>query len=227
MLNGTSRHSGSPRPFAPRQLPRWITGLVRMAVVAFAVLCVSRGAAAADMKVAIIDLRRAMFDTEDGLRVQSKLKQLVESRQQELDDKQKALQQAKVDLDKDAKAGKISKAELQKKYETLQQQAIDFEKMAQDYQRDMQRQDSEMTAPIAQRLMALVRRMAAQNGYDLVLDKAAAPYFRSDLDITDRVIQLYNAAEGLPADQKGKEPAAAPTTPPKRPAPKAAPARKK
>ena len=182
------------------------------------------------MKVAIIDLRRAMFDTEDGLRVQSKLKQLVESRQQELDDKQKALQQAKVDLDKDAKAGKISKAELQKKYDTLQQQAMDFEKLAQDAQRDMQRQDSDLTAPIAQRLMALVRRMAAQNGYDLVIDKAAVPYFRSDLDITDRVIQLYNAGEGMPADQKekGKEPAATPPAPPKPAAPaKTAPTKKK
>jgi len=28
------------------------------------------------------------------------------------------------------------------------------------------------------------------------VDRVAVPYYRSDLDITDRVIQLYNAGEG-------------------------------
>jgi outer membrane protein len=63
------------------------------------------------------------------------------------------------------------------------------------------------------------------------VDKQAVPYVRSDLDLTDKVIQLYN--QGAPADagdKTGKEKAPAPKTttpspltPPSLPAP-AAPA---
>jgi len=176
--------------------------LWRVVVMALVLVCVGRGTARAEVKIAIVDLRRAMTETERGLRVQARLKQLFDVKQAELDDKQKALQQGKADLEKDAKTGKMSKAELQKKYDTLQQQAMDFEKLAVDYQREMQRQDNELSTPIVQGLMALVRRVSSQNGYDVVIDKQAAPYFRSDLDITDRIIQLYNADEGLSGEGK-------------------------
>jgi outer membrane protein len=43
--------------------------------------------------------------------------------------------------------------------------------------------------------MALVARVAKQGSYDLVIDRQAAPYARPDIDLTDRVIQLYNAGE--------------------------------
>jgi outer membrane protein len=66
----------------------------------------------------------------------------------------------------------------------------------------------------------------------VVVDKQAVPYVRSDLDLTDKVIQLYN--QGAPADagdKTGKEKAPAPKTttpapltPPTLPAPAPAPA---
>jgi outer membrane protein len=204
MVTGNSFHA--PRiGFSPSTLGRFVRLLVRVTAMALVLVCVGRGTARAEVKIAIIDLRRAMTETERGLRVQARLKQLFDAKQIELDDKQKALQQGKADLEKDAKSGKTSKGELQKKYDSLQQQAMDFEKLAVDYQREMQRQDSELSTPIVQGLMALVRRVASQNAYDVVIDKQAAHYFRSDLDITDRIIQLYNAEEGVPGE--GKEPA--------------------
>jgi outer membrane protein len=44
-------------------------------------------------------------------------------------------------------------------------------------------------------MIGLVTKIARQNGYDLVLDKRAAPYARPDLDLTDRVVQMYNSGE--------------------------------
>ena len=44
--------------------------------------------------------------------------------------------------------------------------------------------------------MGIISRLARQEGYDVVVDKQAVPYVRRDLDLTDRVITLYNQGGG-------------------------------
>src|SRR5262245_22757485 len=83
--------------------------------------------AAAQSKIAVIDVRRAMLETEQGLRVQATLKKLFDNRQIELDNKQRQLQADKDALEKEAQAGKASKDALQKKYENLQKQAAELQ----------------------------------------------------------------------------------------------------
>ena len=54
--------------------------------------------------------------------------------------------------------------------------------------------------------MGVIRRLATQEGYEMVVDKQAVPYVRNDLDVTDRVITLYN--QGAGDTEGGKAPAA-------------------
>ena len=56
--------------------------------------------------------------------------------------------------------------------------------------------------------MTLIRRVASQSSYDMVLDRSAVPYVRSDLDITDRLIQMYNAGEAPGSDDRKSKPKA-------------------
>ena len=51
------------------------------------------------------------------------------------------------------------------------------------------------------------KRLATTENYDLVIDKATVAYVRTDLDLTDKCIQLYNSG-GAPA-----APAPAPPSP--------------
>ena len=52
-----------------------------------------------------------------------------------------------------------------------------------------------MTTPILQGVLDAVKRIAAQEGFEMVLEKSAVPYFRGDLELTDRAIQLYNSGQ--------------------------------
>lgn len=181
-------------------------------------LCVSlilasSAVAQAQSKFAVIELRRAVLETEDGLRVQANLKKLFDSRQVELEKKELAVKAEREKLEKDAKGAKGNTAELQAKYEKLQQQFADLQTLLVNSQKEMQRKETELTNPIVGRIMAIIRRVSAQDGYDLVVDKAAAPYFRSDLEITDKVIQLYNSGD------KGTSAPAAPAPAPAAAAP--------
>lgn len=171
--------------------------------------------AMAQAKVAVIDVRRAVLETEEGLRVQATLKKLFDSRQVELDAKQRSLAEEKEKLEKEAQANKTPKDALQKRGETWARQAQEFQATTLDYQREMQRKEGELTTPILNKVLSIVRRVAAQEGYEMVVEKSAAPYYRADLEVTDRVIQMYNS--GTPEAGKG-----APAAPPKpgAPAPK-------
>jgi outer membrane protein len=195
---------------------------------------VSAAPAAAQSKVAVIDVRRAVLETEQGLRVQATLKKLFDQRQGDLDSKQRQLQTDKETLDKEAQGGKTSKEVLQKKYETLQRAAAELQNSMVESQREMQRKEGEMTTPILQGVLDAVKRIAAQDGFEMVLEKSAVPYFRGDLELTDRAIQLYNSgqpggaapaappakgAPAAPAAPAGKAPAA-PAAPAPKPAPK-------
>ena len=124
--------------------------------------------AAAQAKIAVVDVRRAVLETEEGLRVQATLKKLFDSRQVELDTKQRNLQTEKDALDKEAAAGKTPKEALQRKLDNLQKQFGELQALIVDYQREMQRKESELTTPILQKVLGLVRRIASQEGYEMV-----------------------------------------------------------
>jgi outer membrane protein len=160
--------------------------------------------AAAQMKVAVVDTQRAVMETEDGLRMQATLKKVFDSRQRELDKKQEELQKEREDIEKQRDV--LSKTALAKRVDKWQREMVNLQTVFVEYNKELQKKQSELTQPIFQKAMGVIRRMATQEGYDVVVDKQAVPYVRSDLDLTDKVIQLYN--QGAPADagdKTGKE----------------------
>jgi outer membrane protein len=217
----TSLHprAARPRPFARRAAGPLLGALVAAAAVgsAGALLLTASPAMAQQApapKFAVIDVRRAVLETEEGLRVQSRLKKLFDNRQVELDGKQRQLQQDKETLDKEAQSPKADKAVLQKKFENLQRNAAELQQTMVDYQREMTRKEQEMTTPILQSVIEAVKRIAAQDGYDMVLEKGSVPYFRADLELTDRAIQMVNSGQVGKVGPAPKGGAPAPAAPP-------------
>jgi outer membrane protein len=168
--------------------------------------------AAAQMKVAIVDTQRAVMETEDGLRMQATLKKVFDSRQRELDKKQEELQKEREDIEKQRDV--LSKTALAKRVDKWQREMVNLQTVFVEYNKELQKKQSELTQPIFQKAMSIIRRLATQDGYDVIVDKQAVPYARSDLDVTDKVIQLYNqGAPADPGDKTGKDKAPAPKTP--------------
>jgi outer membrane protein len=89
----------------------------------------------------------------------------------------------------------LSREALTKRMEVWQREMLVLQSSFVDSNKELEKRQTELTAPIIQRLIGIVTKLARQNGYDLILDKRAAPYARPDLDLTDRVVQMYNAGE--------------------------------
>ncbi len=175
-------------------------------------------ALAQTMKFAVVDLQRAVMETEEGLRAQATLRKFFDKRQQELDGKQNELQKQREDIEKQQKI--LTQQQLQKRTEDWQRQMMELQTVFVDYNKELQKKQGELTQPIYTKMMSLLRRLATQDGYDAILEKQAVPYMRSDLDLTDRIIQAYNSGGAGPAPAAS---GAAPAGGGAAPAPKAAP----
>lgn len=180
-------------------------------------------AAYAQTKIAVVDTQRAMMETEDGLRMQANLKKIFDTKQQELDGKQQALEAERADIEK--QQGVLSQEALQRRAAAWQQEMVALQQIYVQFNQELQAKQNELTQPIFAKTMQLIRRLATQEGYDVVVDKQAVPYARSDLDLTDRLITMYNG--GAPVEAPGEEkkpaaPAAPSASPAKAPAAKPA-----
>ena len=153
--------------------------------------------ASAQMKVAVVDVQRAVMQTEEGLRAQATLKKLFDSKQQELNKRQTDMQKQKEDIDKQAKV--LSQSALQKKVDDWQKQMVELQQTFVEYNKELEKKQKELTDPIFERVLGAIKRLAGTESYDLIVDRATVAFSRSDLDLTDRVIQLANGTTGATA----------------------------
>ncbi len=190
---------------------RLLTALVSSAVAL--ALFLTAGTAGADQKLAVVDVQRAVASTEDGLRAQATLKKMFDSKQQELNKKQNDLQRQREEIDKQAKV--LPKDALEKRIGEWQKQMLDLQQIFVEYNKELEKKQKELTDPVFEKIMAIIKRLATTENIDLVVDKATVAYVRGDLDLTDRCIQMYNSGAGGGSAPAPAAPSPAPAAPKK------------
>jgi outer membrane protein len=161
-------------------------------VLSFALLLTSQTAAAQGMKLGVVDVQRAVMQSEDGLRAQATLKKLFDSRQQELTKRQSDLQKQKDDIDRQKNV--LSQQALQKKADEWQKEMVELQSTFVEYNKELEKKQKELTDPIFERVIAAIKRVAGLDSYDVIVDRATVAFARTDLDLTDRVVQMANGA---------------------------------
>jgi len=197
-----------------RKLPR------ALAVLALATLpLVSSAPAAAQSRIAVVDVQTAVMQTEDGIRAQATLKKLFDKSQRELDAKQEELQKAREDIERQARV--LSREALARRTEDWQRRMVELQTLFVDYNKQLQKKQGDLTGPILKKMLGIIARIAKKNGYDVIIDRSATPFARQDLDLTEQVVQMYNSGGGggtdAPADGAGDKPTDAPAPPPPAP----------
>lgn len=149
-------------------------------------------------RVAVVDLQRALNETEDGRRAKARLKRLFKRRQQALDKRQGEIKALKEDIERQKSV--LSRDALQKRVEAYQKAFIELQSTYVEYQRELAQKEGELTRTIIARMERILRRIGQAEGYTLILERneGGVVWVPSNLDITDLVIQRYNAGEGRP-----------------------------
>jgi len=160
-------------------------------------------------KIGVVDLQRALNETEDGRKAKNQLKKLFEDRQKTLDAQQEKLRTMKEDLEKQKNV--LSREVMAKKLEEYQKAFAELQSTYMDYQRELGGKEADLTKDILARMQEIARRIGQKEGYTMILDRGEAGvlYVPSTYDLTDVLIQRYNAGEGgKSAERATKKPKA-------------------
>src|SRR5262245_54438699 len=106
--------------------------------------------ALAETKLAVVDLQRALEETEDGKKAKAKLKADFDKKQKELDEKQEELKKMKDDLDKKLPLMKPDAAAAEQK--KFQERFVELQTIYARLQKDLQQKEAEATSGIFRRL---------------------------------------------------------------------------
>jgi outer membrane protein len=180
----------------------------RFLVVALALVGVAPVAAsvasAQQQKIAVVDMQRAMNETEDGRKAKVQLKKIFEERQKTLDKQQNDLKAMKENLEKQRDV--LSREVLAKKFEEYQKAFGELQTTYMEFQRELQSKEGELTKGIIERMQRIMRRVGQSDGYTLILERSegGVVFVPINYDLTDLLIQRYNAGEGREASPEPK-----------------------
>lgn len=148
------------------------------------------GTAAAQAKVAIINVQRAIIETADIKKAQAELEAKYKPRTQELENTQKQLQ----DIQTQLQSGKITQEaanDLQFKGKRLQRE---YQRMSEDLQGEVDRERNAILQKASQRMNDVVKKIAEEQNLDVVIDVSNTVYYKPALEITDAAIKAYDVA---------------------------------
>ncbi|MEM7435578.1 MAG: OmpH family outer membrane protein [Myxococcota bacterium] len=167
--------------------------IVVLALSAFVLANAATPADAQQLKIGVVDLQRAINETEDGRQAKRRLTKLFEERQKKLDGAQESLKSQKENIER--QQGVLSEDALKKKVEKYQEDLMALQTEYVDYQRELSTAEAELTKKILDKMQSILRRIGQTDGYTLIIEanEGGVVWVPSNLDLTDVLIQRYNA----------------------------------
>ena len=156
------------------------------------VLAGSANTGYAQVKIGVVDLQRAINETEDGRQAKRRLKKLFDERQKSLDAKQNTLKAQKESLERQQDV--LSEDALRKKAEKFQADVMELQQEYMQYQQELSAKEQELTQKILEKMQQILRRIGQTEGYTLIIEanEGGVVWVPSNLDLTDVLIQRYN-----------------------------------
>ena len=167
-------------------------------------------AKATGTKVGTINIEQAIFASNEGRRDFDELAKKFEPTQNKLKGLADEIDSLKKQLNaQQDKLNEESRDKLMKQIETKQKS---FDRSTQDAQEDFQNQQGEIGNKILTKMAPLIVKYASENGYGMILDtsqqwpRGPVIWYGPAVDITQPIVETYNAQSGVPAPAAGSTP---------------------
>ena len=161
-----------------------------VALLATASLAAPPVARAAEVKLAYVDLQRAVAETEEGKAARAKLETARDAKQKEIDKDQEAVRKERETVEK--QAATMTEAARNQKGQELQKRIVDLQGRFEKGRAELAQQERDMFGPILEKMQASIATIAQRDGFTMVVEKAALLYAPPSLDVTNEAIRLYN-----------------------------------
>ncbi|MEO5356605.1 MAG: OmpH family outer membrane protein [Nitrospirae bacterium YQR-1] len=145
---------------------------------------------ASDSKIGFVDIQKVFTESEQGKKAKETLDSYVKSHQVKIDEKEKAIEKAKEELEK--KSSVLSEDAKKKKQDDLQSMVREYKRLASEAQDEVRKREQEITKDIFKSVKELVLTIGKEEKYSAILDNSMVIYSDSAADITDKIIKKLN-----------------------------------
>src|SRR5215475_238111 len=172
----------------------------------------------AGTKVGVLNVRQAIASTAEGKQASTELQGQFTSRQTELENMNKQINDIRQRLQ--TGQGKLSEEEAARLQRQGETQARQLQRKQDEYQEDVNAAQAEVFDRIGRKMVDVLDRYARENGLVVVLDSSAQNtpvlFVSPNIDITQEIVRLYDNAYPVKGGAATPaKPAAGGTTTPK------------
>ena len=147
-------------------------------------------AGSAQVKVAVINLQRAVLESEEIQKVSVAMEAKYKPRVAEIEQLNKEISAVAANLQ--SNAGKLTAQAEADMSQQAQRKQRDVQRRQDDLQADVDRERNEILQKSAVKMSAVVKKLAESKGLDIVVDAPYAVYFKEALEITAEAIAAYD-----------------------------------
>jgi outer membrane protein len=152
-------------------------------------------------RIAVVNSERILRESGPAKAAQSKLELEFAKRDHDLQDMAAKLKTMSDGLDKSGPT--MSTADRSLKQSQLAQLDADFQRKQREFREDLNQRRNEELAAVLDRANKVIKAIAEQEHYDLILQEAV--YVSPRIDITDQVIKVLGASATAPAGASGSQ----------------------
>jgi outer membrane protein len=141
------------------------------------------------LKIAYVDMQKALNYCEAGKEAKRQMTLEVEKMQKVFAGKQKELEKIKDDLEK--RGSVLSENVRREKDREYQAKLRDLQRLQKDYEDDLRRKDREFTERILKNMEVIIKQMGEEGKYTVILEKNQPTilFISNSLDLTEEVIK--------------------------------------
>jgi outer membrane protein len=164
--------------------------------IALAVSALSSVAMAAETKIAVVDLQKALQSVDAGKKAKSSLEKEFNDKKKQLQAEEERIKKLSEDFKKQSLV--LSEEAKARKQGEIQEQLMKYRELFQKSQMDIQSRERQLTEPIINRLRGIVEDLGKKNAYTVILEKNENTVLFSQPkdDLTEEVIKSYNKGNG-------------------------------
>jgi outer membrane protein len=143
------------------------------------------------IKMGYIDIQRAIVESQSGKKAKENFQAQVKKAEGELLKEKQELERLKSDLDK--KSPLLKEEERRSLEKELDRRYLGYQRTMRDSQEELRQRENEMTGVILKELEKIVAEIGKNEKFTLILERSQVLYIDQGIDITNKVIEVYNS----------------------------------
>ena len=151
--------------------------------------------AQAELKIAVVDLQKALATSNAGKKAQADYKKEVEQAQKSINTKKKDFEEKRASLKK--LKDSLNKKAIQKKTNEITKIEKELQKSYRESQQNLRKKNATVVSDLIKKMRVVIEKIGSEEKFSLILEKGsqALLYSAGTEDVTDKVVSRFNSGK--------------------------------